>query len=197
MISSYILVPDSNFYKIFEVYNKLESFPKNSVVLPGNIEPIITHQGINLVWVMKWGLIPFWAKERGVGDHMYNLKADSVVNKPAFKKAFSSQRCLIPANGFYIDNKYLIKSEDRDIFSFAGIYDIWQEPVSGHEVYTYSIITVDSNLKFKKITDQMPVIFTKESEKTWLDSRTNIQKLNSLLKITTENLTIVPPIIQH
>lgn len=190
MCDRYTLNPSPEFYQRFGTVNKLPSFPKNIDVTPGAIEPVINHQeGLTLAWVMKWGLIPFWAKERGVVSKMYNVSAQSLITKLGFKKAFKTQRCLVPANGFYLSSCF-ININDRPLFSFAGIYDIWQEPVSGHEVYTYAIITVDSNSAIKPISDQMPVILRQESEQVWLDPRTLTFKLESFLRASSEALTI-------
>jgi len=186
MIDRYILNPGEDFYRRFGVPNRLSSFPKNIDVIPGQIEPIITRQeGLTLVWVMKWGLIPYWAKERGVGARMFNVKAESVITKLGFKRSFRTKRCLIPASSFYG-----FKVEGRSLFSFAGIYDIWEEPVSGHEVYTYAIITVNSNSIVKPVSDQMPVILRQQDESIWLNERTPTLKLESLLRASSEILTI-------
>jgi len=190
MCDRYLLNPGDDFFQRFRVCNRLPSFPKNIDVIPGQIEPVINRQeGLPLVWVMKWGLIPFWAKERGVGSKMFNVKAESVTAKLGFKKAFRSQRCLIPANGFYISSNFL-NIDNRPLFSFAGIYDIWQEPVSGHEVYTYAIITTTSNSTVKPISDRMPVILRRQDEQDWLDEKTPISKLESLLRSSSEVLAI-------
>ena len=166
MFDHYILNPGPDFYKRFRVCNRLSSFPKNIEVIPGQIEPIINHQeGLTLVWVMKWGLIPSWAKERGVGDRMFNVKVESVITKLGFRQSFRNKRCLIPA------------SKDGIFFSFAGIYDIWEEPVSGHEVYTYAIITNNS----KSTNDRLPIILRQQDEQIWLDGKTPISKLVSIL----------------
>lgn len=172
MFDHYILNPGEEFYPRFRVCNRLPSFPKNIDVIPGKIEPIINHQeGLTLVWVMKWGLIPFWAKERGVGNKMFNVKAESLTTKLGFRKAFRTQRCLVPCNGFD-------KMKPGSLFSFAGIYDIWLEPVSGHEVYTYAIITTSVGSK----NGRVPVILHSQDEQVWLNEKTPIFKLESLLR---------------
>lgn len=171
MFDHYTLNPGEDFYQRFRVVNRLSSFPKNINVIPGQIEPVINRQeGLTLVWVMKWGLIPYWAKERGVGDRMFNVNAESVITKLGFRKAFRNQRCLIPA------------SKDQTLFSFAGIYDIWEEPVSGHEVYTYAIITVNSHSAGKSTNDRTPLILRQQDEQIWLNNKTPISKLESLLR---------------
>ena len=198
MCGRYNLNLNNDFYKRFGLVNQLPSFPKNIQVSPGQIEPIITHQnGTNLVWIMKWGLIPFWAKERQVGNKMFNVRAESLTTKIGFKKSFQTKRCLVPSNGFYewkTENgkkvPYLIEVKDRPLFAFAGIYDIWQEPVSGHEIYSYAIITTKPNSAIKPIHDRMPVILQPDQEKIWLDPSVQTLKLDPLFNPSSEILTI-------
>jgi putative SOS response-associated peptidase YedK len=190
MSDHYLLNPGTEFYQRFKTRNHLPLFPKNIDVTPGSIEPVINRQeGLTLVWVMKWGLIPFWAKERGVGSKMFNVKAESLTTKLGFKRAFKTHRCLIPANGFYLSSNFF-SLDYRPLFSFAGIYDIWEEPVSGHEVYTYAIITTEANSTIKPISDRMPVILRQSDEQVWLNERTPEFKLESLLHPSEEILTI-------
>jgi putative SOS response-associated peptidase YedK len=120
---------------------------------------------------------------------MFNVKAESVISKLGFKKIFRNHRCLIPANGFFISSIFF-NLDYRPLFSFAGIYDIWEEPVSGHEVYTYAIITTDSNSTIKPFSDRMPVILRQSDEQIWLNERTPLFKLESLLHSSSETLTI-------
>ena len=173
MCNRYILNPGPEFHQRFGTVNRLNSFPKNNNAVPGQIEPIINRQeGLTLAWVMKWGLIPFWAKDRGVGDKMFNVSAESVLTKNGFRQAFRSQRCLVPASGFYLNSNFF-SIDHRPLFSFAGIYDVWQEPVSGHEVYTYAIITTKS---------RAPIILRQSDESVWLNEKTPVSKLESLLR---------------
>jgi putative SOS response-associated peptidase YedK len=169
MFDHYTLNPGLDFYQRFNIINRLPSFPKDINIIPGQIEPIINHQqGLILVWVMKWGLIPSWAKERGVGDRMFNVNAESVLTKLGFRQSFKNHRCLVPA------------SKDGVLFSFAGIYDIWEEPVSGHEVYTYAIITN------KYTSGPIPIILRRQDEQVWLNEKTPLLKLESLLRFSSK-----------
>jgi putative SOS response-associated peptidase YedK len=198
MCGRYNLNLNQDFYNRFGVVNQLQSFPKNSQVSPGQIEPVIIKQeGLTLVWTMKWGLIPFWAKDRGVGNKMFNIRSESLSTKIGFRKSFTSKRCLVPSNGFYewktekgIKVPYFIEVQDRPLFAFAGIYDLWEEPVSGREVYSFAIITTQPNLAIKPLHDRMPVILRPEQEKVWLDHSILTSKLDPLLRPSSENLTI-------
>lgn len=198
MCDCYNLNFNNDFYHRFGVVNKLPSFPPNTEVSPGHIEPIINIQeGLTLVWIMKWGLIPYWAKERGVGQKMFNVRAESVTTKLGFRQSFKTKRCLVPCNSFYewktengIKVPYIIEVANRPLFAFAGIYDIWQEPVSGHEIYSYAIITTPSNSAIKPIHHRMPVILRPEQERDWLSPQILPSRLDTLLRPSSEILTI-------
>ncbi len=134
MCGRYSIKLDNNFYQQFNLVNRLSSFPQNIEVAPGQTEPVITHQeNQNFVWLMKWGMIPFWASEKQIGDKMFNVRAESVTTKIGFRKSFQTKRCLVPGNCFYewkTDNgkkiPYKITIKNRPLFAFAGIYDVWQ-----------------------------------------------------------------------
>lgn len=198
MCGRYNLNLTQDFYHHFGVVNQLSSFPKNIQVSPGQIEPVIIKQeGLTLVWTMKWGLIPFWAKDRGVGNKMFNVRSESLATKIGFRKAFQTKRCLVPSNGFYewkTENgqktPYFIEVQDRPLFAFAGIYDLWEEPVSGREVYSFAIITTPPNSDIKPLHDRMPLILRPEQEKVWLDPSVFTSKLAPLLRPSSEILNI-------
>ena len=168
MIDNYNLSYQSNFYQRFKTVNSLPSFPKNIEVRPGDIEPIIIRQeGLTLAWIMKWGLIPFWAKERGVSRHMFNVSAESLTTKLGFRNSFKTKRCLIPAN----NNNHI---DIQQYFAFAGVYDLWVEPVSGHEIYTYAIIVTGK--------DHTPVILKPSDEPIWLNEITPVSNLKTIIR---------------
>nr|WP_276570151.1 SOS response-associated peptidase [Thiocystis violacea] len=87
---------------------------------------------------MHWGLIPSWAKDRKIGDHTINARAETAAEKPAFRAAFRQRRCLIPADGFYEwqasatgKQPFFICRADRQSFAFAGLWESWSDPASG------------------------------------------------------------------
>jgi putative SOS response-associated peptidase YedK len=195
MCGFYLFEPRHDFYERFEIKNRLDFLPKKIEAAPGKMMPVIFNEGVNLVQPMKWGLIPFWAKDSSIGKNMFNARAESVVEKPAFKKAYKTQRCIVPGNGFYewkLENgkkiPYFFEVKDRPIFGFAGLYDIWEEPVGGREIYTYTIVTTTPNKVVKPIHDRMPVILNQSDEDIWLSKSTDENKLRSLLKPSTEEI---------
>ena len=103
---------------------------------PGTINPVVAKRSPKGIYMMKWGLVPFWAKEPNIGYKMINARSEGIALKPAFRKPIRTQRCLVPATGFYewkklnLEGKeekipWYIGVKDQEIFSFAGIYDIW------------------------------------------------------------------------
>ncbi|MDA3812792.1 MAG: SOS response-associated peptidase, partial [Candidatus Cloacimonetes bacterium] len=147
------------------------------------ISIIVNENQQNMLKSCKWGLIPFWAKDERIGYKLINSRCETIAEKPSFKFAFQKRRCLIPANGFYEWRKsdkqpIYIHLKDRELFSFAGIWEIWKSP-AGKQIFSCSIITTSSNEKLKNIHHRMPVILQKENEETWLteDNSNLLQKL--------------------
>ncbi|WP_162532443.1 SOS response-associated peptidase [Candidatus Scalindua japonica] len=137
--------------------------------------------------MMKWGLVPFWAKNQKTASRMINARAETITTKPSFKHILKTKRCLVPASGFYewkkIDNKkvpYYIELKNNNSFSFAGLYDIWKDSV-GNELKTFTIITTDANNTIKPIHDRMPAILHKEVEGQWLNVK--IQNPESIIQL--------------
>ncbi|HEX2915209.1 MAG TPA: SOS response-associated peptidase [Chloroflexia bacterium] len=125
--------------------------------------------------LMKWGLIPFWSKEPKASYSTINARAEGIADKPAYRRPIRNQRCLIPADGFYEWQKsglgklpFYIHLKDSEIFSFAGLYDLYKDP-NGQIIKTYTIITTDANELMAPIHNRMPVILHRENEEEWLD----------------------------
>lgn len=125
---------------------------------------------------VKWGLIPFWAKDTSIGNKLINARAESASQKSAFRAAFKTRRCLVPADGFYEWKKqegkqkqpYLVRSADRSPFAFAGLWESWTGP-DGETIESCTILTTDANELTQPIHDRMPVILKPEDYDLWLD----------------------------
>lgn len=135
----------------------------------------------------RWGLIPFWAKDKKIGNKMINAKAETIMEKPSFKSPFKRKRCLVLSDGFYEWKKvtpkekipYRIKMEDHSLFAMAGIWDTWKDE-EGNPINSFSIITTSPNELMENIHTRMPVILQKRDEKAWLNE-TDTDFLQSLL----------------
>ncbi|GGF72674.1 putative SOS response-associated peptidase YoqW [Paenibacillus albidus] len=143
----------------------------------------------NRLGELRWGLVPSWAKDDKIGSKMINARAETVAEKPAFKRLLSSRRCLIPSTGFYEWKKegthkqpMRILMKDDSIFSLAGLYDTWTDP-DGNKLSTSTIITTEPNSLMADIHNRMPVILRPEDEADWLGrDNDDVQSLLGLLK---------------
>jgi putative SOS response-associated peptidase YedK len=137
----------------------------------------------------QWGLVPFWAKDPEIGNRLINARAETLVEKPAFKHALNRRRCLIPADGFFEWRKegsrrtpMYIRMRDGSLFAFAGLWEEWTSP-DGSPLRTCAIITVEPNSLLAPIHNRMPAILRPEDEGTWLDmARTRAPDALALLR---------------
>ena len=125
--------------------------------------------------LMRWGLVPSWAKDPKIGNRMINARSETLAEKPSFRTAFKRRRCLIPADGFYewkregkAKKPMLITANPGGLFAFAGLWETWKQPDDSW-LLTCAIITTSANEFMKSIHDRMPVILPRESEASWLD----------------------------
>jgi putative SOS response-associated peptidase YedK len=139
--------------------------------------------------LLRWGLIPSWAKDSSVAAKMINARSETASTKPAFRDALKSRRCLIPADGFYEWAKtgkgkqpYCFEVNDGELFAFAGIWDRWKDP-SGQWVKSCSILTTAPNAVTAPVHDRMPVILDPDSYDLWLDpGMRDVSAASKLLK---------------
>ena len=129
--------------------------------------------------LMKWGLVPSWAKDASGAAGMINARSETAGTKPAFRDALKSRRCLIPADGFYEWKKdgktkqpYCFEVNNGGLFAFAGIWDRWKDP-SGGWIKTCSILTTTPNAVTSAVHDRMPAILDPDHYDLWLDPGMN------------------------
>jgi putative SOS response-associated peptidase YedK len=125
--------------------------------------------------LMRWGLIPSWAKDPSVAASTINARSETVTTKPAFRDPIRFRRCLIPADGFYewqrtakTKQPYCFEINDGELFAFAGLWDGWKD-ASGNWIKTCSILTTTPNAVTSAVHDRMPVILDPTSYDLWLD----------------------------
>ena len=135
-----------------------------------------------------WGLIPHWAKDAKIGNHMINARAETITEKPSFRVPFKNHRCLVLADGFYewdrksdrrVPYRIILKGEKP--FAFAGLYDYWQD-AKGKVIRSFTIITTQANSLITDIHDRMPVILSREDEAKWLEAELDPKKAIEMLK---------------
>ncbi|MBZ5598465.1 MAG: SOS response-associated peptidase [Acidobacteriia bacterium] len=139
--------------------------------------------------LMRWGLIPSWAKDPSGAARMINARSETASSKPAFRDSLKSRRCLIPADGFYewaqtgkSKQPYCFEVNDGDLFAFAGLWDRWKDP-GNNWIKTCSILTTTPNAVTSPVHDRMPVILEPDSYDLWLDpGMNNVAVVCELLK---------------
>ena len=139
--------------------------------------------------LMRWGLIPSWAKDASGAAKMINARSETAATLPAFRDAMKSRRCLIPVDGFYewmrtgkTKQPYCFEVNDGALFAFAGIWDRWKDP-SGQWVKSCSILTTTPNAVTSPVHDRMPVILDPDSYDLWLDpGMSNVGEVSNLLR---------------
>ena len=146
--------------------------------------------------VVTWGLVPSWAKDPAIGNRLINARAETVAEKPAFRRAFASRRCLLPADGYYewytpeqetddtpgADKKrarprkqpFFIHHADGSVLAMAGLYEIWRDPTKSDDDpdrfrWTCTILTTDAEDEFGRIHDRAPMLVERDKYAAWLD----------------------------
>jgi putative SOS response-associated peptidase YedK len=138
---------------------------------------------------LRWGLVPFWAKDPGTGSRMINARAETAHEKPAFRAAFERRRCLILADGFYEWQKTAggkvptwLHLADRRPFALAGLWERWSPPDGGEPLHTCTIVTTQANDFVRRVHDRMPVILPREAAGIWLDAGADQASLRAVLR---------------
>jgi putative SOS response-associated peptidase YedK len=123
--------------------------------------------------LMRWGLIPAWAKDPAIANRLINARAETVAEKPSFRTAFKRRRCLIPASGFFEWQKtkagkqpFYFRPQDGGLFAIAGLWESWQD------IETCTLLTTEANQLLEPIHERMPVLLKPEDYDQWLDLKT-------------------------
>lgn len=134
--------------------------------------------------VVRWGLVPSWAKDRSIGSRLINARAETVHSKPAFRRAFAHRRCLLPADGYYewqqpgsaggVKQPYFIRRADGGPLAFAGLYELWRDPALPADdemswLWTATVITTSAPDELGRIHDRMPMVIQRGHWADWLD----------------------------
>jgi putative SOS response-associated peptidase YedK len=165
----------------------VELAPNYNVAPTQGVAAVLEEGGQRRLEVLRWGLIPPWADDPGIGSRMINARSETAPGKPSFRRAFRERRCLIPADGFYewqrtngAKQPYYIHMEDGRPFAFAGLWESWSKGGEG-EVRTCTILTTGANALVGEVHDRMPVILAADAYDVWLDPASERDELTGLL----------------
>jgi putative SOS response-associated peptidase YedK len=138
---------------------------------------------------LRWGLVPFWAKDPSIGNRMINARAETVAEKPSYRNAYKHRRCLVLADGFYEwqrhgDSKvpYFISLASGQPFALAGLWENWTDKETGESLQTTTLITTDANPFMAQLHHRMPVILEANTATDWLAGSTEL--LDDVASIT-------------
>ncbi|SRR6266487_755576 len=156
------------------VPSSLSTGPRYNIAPQQNVLTVMRDETTHLD-LLRWGLIPAWAKEESIGSKMINARAETLAEKPSFKRLLHSKRCLLVADGFYEWKKeqggktpMYITLRDGEPFVFAGLWDTWRD-AEGQQIRTCTIITTEPNELVASIHNRMPVILPRKASEEWLD----------------------------
>jgi putative SOS response-associated peptidase YedK len=151
--------------------------PRYNIAPSQDVPVIVRNEKRNELRSMRWGLVPSWAQDRSIGEHMVNARAETLLEKPSFRQLVSTQRCLVPADGFYEWRRegkskvpMWIRLKSHQPFAFPGLWDCWLDRDTGSELYSFTIITTRANALLRQIHDRMPVIYDAAMGRQWLET---------------------------
>lgn len=155
-------------------------------IAPSQAAPVVLDAEARKIELLRWGLIPFWAKDASIGNKLINARAETIAEKPSFRSAFEQRRCLIIADGFYEWKKqargpaiphYYFRQGEKP-FAFAGLWENWVDP-NKEKVRSCTIITCEANELVRAVHPRMPVMLTGDDLWRWLrgDSKSELMKL--------------------
>jgi putative SOS response-associated peptidase YedK len=154
-------------------------FGESYNVAPQTFQPVIRlnrDTGEREIVLMRWGLVPFWARDAKVGYSTINAQAETITISPTYRKAFKHRRCLVPADAFYewvkIDSKtkqpFAIALKSGEPYAFAGLWEIWRDTEAGTALRSFAIVTTDPNEVVQPLHNRMPVILQPKDYDRWL-----------------------------
>jgi putative SOS response-associated peptidase YedK len=169
----------------------------NYNVTPRADVPVVAEShGTRTLDLVRWGLVPSWAKDLKIGDRLINARADKLASSNAYKRAFARRRCIVPADGFYewqvVEGKrpkqpWFFRRRDGEPLAFAGLWEIWHDPNDPDQehaprIRSCVIITTDANDVVRPVHDRMPVVLAEDAWDEWLDGDNHeTEKLQRLL----------------
>lgn len=159
---------------------RVPAFPKRWNVAPQSEVPVVreTREGERVVDLMRWGLVPNWAKDPAVGHKLNNARAEGIDAKPSFRQALRRRRCLLPASGFYEwqatpsgKQPWYFTASEGPVLAMAGLFEAWRPDDSAPWLLSCCVITTAANAMMAPIHDRMPVLLAASEWAAWLDRK--------------------------
>jgi putative SOS response-associated peptidase YedK len=159
---------------------------------PTQSAPVVVQgaDGARRLTKMRWGLVPSWADDPSIGSRMINARSETAAEKPSFRRAFRSRRCIVPADGFYEwqavpgarKRPHVFRRADGGVLAIAGLWESWAPRDGGSALETYAILTTAANDVVRPVHERMPVLLQQDGWRQWLDPGTSdVERLKSYL----------------
>jgi putative SOS response-associated peptidase YedK len=190
----------AQFFGAAPVENLESAAPSYNVAPTDRVYAVAEHDGARSLGRFRWGLIPFWAKEKGIGSRQINARAETISTKASFRDSLVSRRCLIPADGFFEWKKmtrgklphYIFRS-DGDPLALAGLWATWRDPETDERVASCTVVTTEPNQLLADIHDRMPVVLPADRWDQWLDREfADVEALQAMLTPSAEAMAAYP-----
>ena len=189
-----------------EEWENPDNYIPNYNIAPTQSSPILIDNGKRIVKLMRWGLIPSWAKDEKFGARMINARIETLIEKPSYRNLVSSNRCIVITDGYYEwkrngDRKvpYYLKDPNDKLLSMAGLYDVWKHP-DGYLLPSYTVITKEAQKDIAIIHNRMPVILLQKHLDEWLKTENfSVSEALELAKNTNQILEKYPvsPLVNY
>ncbi len=172
-------------------------------VAPTQMLPVLLNEGERQIQLLRWGLIPRWAKEPTNDYSMINARAETLEEKPTYRDAFRKRRCLVLADSFYewqktpdvktkVPMRIMLKSGQP--FAFAGLWETWNDHASGQIIRSFTIVTTTPNDLVEPIHNRMPAILLPDHENEWINNSAGPDAWLDLLKPYPADLMVAYPV---
>lgn len=184
-----ITTPLESVRRLFGAEGEVPAFGPRYNATPRSAMPVVRlEDGVRRIVLLRWGLVPAWAKDSAIGDKLINARAETVAEKPSFKAAFRARRCLAIADGFYewrrdgrVSQPFRIAMRNGSPFAVAALWERWAAP--GHAALeSFALLTTEANAVLAPIHHRMPVILEAGQQAAWLDPGSDSKNLRALLQ---------------
>jgi putative SOS response-associated peptidase YedK len=160
---------------LFGATASVELKPRYNIAPTQDIAAVRDNEDKRELVMLRWGLVPFWAKDPSIGNRMINARAETVAEKPSYRAAFRHRRCIVLADGFYewrrendAKTPYFISLASGEPFALAGLWENWTDKQTGESLQTTTLITTEANQFMQPLHHRMPVILQAETANQWL-----------------------------
>jgi putative SOS response-associated peptidase YedK len=161
--------------------------------LPPSSDVLVVRErkGVTEAEMIRWGLVPSWAKDPSIGNRMANVRSDTALEKSSFRAAMQKRRCLIPADVFFEwqdvpgqkrRKPYAVALNSAEPFALGGLWEAWREKEDGEWLITCAILTTEPNALLEPIHDRMPVIVRVEDYRRWIDPETPVARVRKIVE---------------